>query len=288
MAEQHSNTADFESRYKFNNLSQLDKVGRKELQDELGLAWYDYGARNYDTAVARFMNLDPLTEKYHTQSPFVYADNNPVMFRDINGEGTDDEWIQFSTGETVKVGDKGGKNIDYITRINEDGSVTNITQSGGKMKETGFFAETNIIPKKYREQEDYDVTLNQELINATSIYGDLSLSSSVIALDNPNTENSINLDYENVMQSVTVGNVTIGPQEITTSTQHGTYTGIDTHSKQMIMGISTPMINNKNYSLEVKMDKTQAKNFIIAVGTAILTRKAINPESVFTTPMCSY
>ncbi len=38
MAEQHSHTADFESRYKFNSLSQLDKVGSKELQDELGLA----------------------------------------------------------------------------------------------------------------------------------------------------------------------------------------------------------------------------------------------------------
>jgi RHS repeat-associated protein len=80
-------------------LSQLDKVGSKELQDEFGLAWYDYGARNYDTAVARFMNLDPLTEKYHTQSPFVYADNNPVMFRDINGMGVEDDYVFNEKGE---------------------------------------------------------------------------------------------------------------------------------------------------------------------------------------------
>jgi len=31
------------------------------------------------------MNVDPLTEKYNFQSPYVYADNNPVFFVDING-----------------------------------------------------------------------------------------------------------------------------------------------------------------------------------------------------------
>ena len=109
------------------------KYNGKELQDELNLGAYDFGARFYYPDVPFFWSIDPKAEKYNTQSPHVYADNNPVRYRDINGKGTDDEWIQFSTGETIKVGDKGGDKVDYITKVNADGSITQITQAGGKI-----------------------------------------------------------------------------------------------------------------------------------------------------------
>ncbi len=36
----------------------------KELFDEADLDWYDYGFRNYDPQIARFPQLDPLTDGY--------------------------------------------------------------------------------------------------------------------------------------------------------------------------------------------------------------------------------
>ncbi|MFV8344431.1 RHS repeat domain-containing protein [Flavobacterium sp. XS2P39] len=36
------------------------KYNGKELQDELGLGLYDYGFRNYDPAIGRWVNIDPL------------------------------------------------------------------------------------------------------------------------------------------------------------------------------------------------------------------------------------
>ena len=61
----------------------------KELQEELGLNMYDFGARNYDPALGRWMNIDPLASKYLSFSPYVYALNNPVYFIDLDGMQTD-------------------------------------------------------------------------------------------------------------------------------------------------------------------------------------------------------
>ena len=36
------------------------RYNSKEWQDELGLNMYDYGARNYNPAIGRWMNMDPL------------------------------------------------------------------------------------------------------------------------------------------------------------------------------------------------------------------------------------
>jgi RHS repeat-associated protein len=74
----------------------------KELQDDLGLGWYDYGARFYDAEVPRFTTIDPLVEKFSFQSPYVYAGNNPIFFIDKNGEAKED-WFLTASNEYVYI-----------------------------------------------------------------------------------------------------------------------------------------------------------------------------------------
>jgi RHS repeat-associated protein len=62
------------------------KYNGKEWQDELGLNFYDYGARNYDAAIGRWMNVDRFAEKFETFSPYQYAGSTPTYFIDINGD----------------------------------------------------------------------------------------------------------------------------------------------------------------------------------------------------------
>lgn len=57
----------------------------KELQEEID--WYDYGARMYDPAIARWHTLDNLAEEYISWSPYQYVMNNPLKFVDPDGNG---------------------------------------------------------------------------------------------------------------------------------------------------------------------------------------------------------
>jgi RHS repeat-associated protein len=62
------------------------RYGGKEIQDEIGgLDQYDFGARYYDPATARWNQLDPLAEEAADWTPYRYCYNNPLRYTDPTG-----------------------------------------------------------------------------------------------------------------------------------------------------------------------------------------------------------
>ena len=70
-----------------NDVAQKWKFGGKEYEDSFNetLATYDFGARNYDPALGRWMNIDPLAGQMRRHSPYNYAFDNPIYFMDYDG-----------------------------------------------------------------------------------------------------------------------------------------------------------------------------------------------------------
>ena len=71
-----------ENRFKFNDGTELQN---KEFSDGGGLDLYATEFRSYDPQIGRFHQIDPMADVVYENSPYVYANNNPLTFNDPLG-----------------------------------------------------------------------------------------------------------------------------------------------------------------------------------------------------------
>jgi RHS repeat-associated protein len=169
----------------------------KEWQDEMGLGVYDYGARIYDPAVPRFWQVDPLAEKYNFQSPYVYANNSPVLFMDINGMGVDTDFVLDKDGHITRKDPNDGSEKNLNDRLYASDDKGNATENYLEIKKEKATDNTlisnmttnNIQKWKTTYADDIPITIETNISMSTSKTEAFNFFKFVT--DNSNTEWSL-------------------------------------------------------------------------------------------------
>lgn len=125
-----------ENKYQYNG---------KELNEELGLNWNDYGARYYDAAVGRFFSTDRFAEKYYSMNPYQYGAANPINFIDVNGDSLAIFLYSWKGGSGVT-----GHNAVLI--LDSDEKWNYISKDGGSLSSSG---ESIYTVRQFESLEDF-------------------------------------------------------------------------------------------------------------------------------------
>jgi RHS repeat-associated protein len=106
----------------------------KELNDDFGLGWNDYGARWYDAGIARWGAVDPLADQDDQidKSVFAYAWNDPINLVDPDGQNPIAGLLGAGLGAVI------GAAVEAGTQIVKEGKVSDWKAVGGAALQGGI------------------------------------------------------------------------------------------------------------------------------------------------------
>jgi RHS repeat-associated protein len=242
----------------------------KELQMDFDLGWYDYGARFYDPAIARFHTIDPKAENYSFQSPYVYAANDPVKFVDVDGMGpglayakwmhknpmaaTADQFRQLFDAALSAVSAGGEAVVEFSKEIFSS-KKGNVEHSVDAVEKAGFRFSAD-----FSNVLDWNGTntvnppeLGVEYINESSIVSETEVHANIqgvpTSISHTNEKNISGEEKESISLNVGIENAKAYVSGSTTSSSDGS------SDSEIAVGVelSTPKVPlNKNVNVRLK------------------------------------
>ncbi|MGD9493443.1 MAG: RHS repeat-associated core domain-containing protein [Bacteroidales bacterium] len=126
------------------------------MDNAMGFSYF--GARYYDSDLSVWLSVDPMSDEYPHQSPYMYCSGNPVMKVDPNG--MNDGWVEGLDGDiywdkninTPQQADAAG--VEYvgqtITAVNNDG-MTIYGDDKGNLHNTVMMKPFDVIGTRENE-----------------------------------------------------------------------------------------------------------------------------------------
>lgn len=139
---------------------------------------YDYGARNYDAALGRWMNMDPLAEMYPSKTPYHFVSNNPINRVDPKG------LTDYKVNGEIRTIDDGHNDVTMNVSQKEFNKLEKKFEKGGTSYER--YMNKMSVKNGFTTSESYadsetggmGVSITQHKAGGDS-YSDWSLSNSV-------------------------------------------------------------------------------------------------------------
>ena len=243
----------------------------KELQDENGLGWYDYGARYYDPQVGRWWSVDPLAEEYFSHSTYNYVANNPILLTDPNGMNLWKPEID-KNNEVQYVAETGDNAETLASQYNlKKSQAEAITGTKGREKiNTG----TKISGKKVKEITGNEI-LKLDASSKEGKSGQKMLDQLLFAFDKINAEGKYDLNIDDYFNNLPLnggpscygtsftGNVKIKGKNVEVTTYIGGF------PNKIILTSVHHSIPKRKYGLNSKRKRTMMGEF-----------RFINPETI--------
>jgi RHS repeat-associated protein len=100
-----------------------EKFQGQPLDDDLGLNWYGFKWRNHDPQIGRFVQIDPLSEKYVYNSTYAFSENRVIDGRELEGlewvSIKDDKGVTTSRQLTVSITNNSTLNEKQFSKLKE-------------------------------------------------------------------------------------------------------------------------------------------------------------------------